>query len=475
MLDKKLKKTRYALCGLSVRAIYNFALPLLGKRDEVGANDFSPTSELVGIFDIDSERVAQFLAKFQMRLPIYTPAEGVERMLDETRPDVLLVAGPDATHYEQILCGLRRGLKVIAEKPMVINSEQAQAVLKAEEESTGELIVAHNLRYASIARRIKELLGSGRVGRVTNIEFVYNLDTFHGASYFYRWNRERKNSGGLSIHKSVHHIDLINWLLDSVPETVFAFGALNYYGKGGAHKPLGDEGRALSLAETRARCPYFRQHYLPKGAAPDRRITPGWDALELPYSAQYPNDAYIYDEAIDIEDTYGAVLRYRNGAILSYSCNFSTPWEGFTLAINGTEGRLETTRYFEPDPTGLTAPQSPKEKIVYYPLFGGREEFTVETEGGGHGGADWHIQRDLFGSDGVKFPDLQADGYAGAIAIAAGEAIWRSAQEGRPYSMQELLGDSYRPVEGAVGNTRLFAQLGATVPVSGATCFIGGK
>lgn len=445
MSENKFKKTRYALCGLSVRAINNFALPLLGRHHEAGACDFSRTSELVGIFDIDVERVSQFLAKLQLELPIYIPAEGVERMLDETQPDVLLVAGPDFTHYEQILAGLRRGLKVIAEKPMVIDSEQAQAVLRAEEASTGQLIVAHNLRYASIARRIKELLDAGKVGRVTNIEFVYNLDTFHGASYFYRWNRERRNSGGLSIHKSVHHIDLINWLVDSPPETVFAFGALNYYGKNGAHKPAGENGGSLSLAETRARCPYFRQHYLPKGASPDQRIKPGWDPLELPYSAQYPDDAYIYDDAIDIEDTYGAVLRYRNGAILSYSCNFSTPREGFTLAINGTDGRLETSQYFETDPTGATSAQSLEEKIVYYPLFGGREEFAINTEAGGHGGGDRHIQRDLFGNEGVTFPALQADGYAGAIAIAAGEAMWRSARDGRPYSMRELLGGAYRP------------------------------
>ena len=445
MRDQKPQKLRYALCGLSARAIYNFTLPLLGKCTDEGANDFSQTSELVGIFDIDAERMAQFIAKFCLDIPLYTPAEGLERMLDETRPDVLLVAGPDATHFEQILCGLRRGLKVIAEKPMVINSEQAQEVLRMENAGNGHLIVAHNLRYASIARRMKELLRSGKVGRVTNIEFVYNLDTFHGASYFYRWNRERKNSGGLSIHKSVHHIDLINWLLDSVPETVFAFGALNYYGKNGAHRPLGENGRTLSLEETRLRCPYFIRHYLPKGAAPDQRIEPGWDALKLPYSVQYPVDSYIYDDVIDIEDTYGSVLRYRNGAILSYSCNFSTPWEGFALAINGTEGRLETTHHLEPDPTGMTPARSPDEKIIYYPLFGGRQEFGIETEAGGHGGGDRHIQRDLFGNQGVLFPDLQADGYDGAVAIAAGEAMWRSAQDGRPYSIRELLGDAYRP------------------------------
>jgi hypothetical protein len=42
---------------------------------------------------------------------------------------------------------------------------------------------------------------------------------------------------------------------------------------------------------------------------------------------------------------------------------------------------------------------------------------------------------------------LQADSYAGALAIAAGETIGRSAKEGRPYSMKELLGEFYRGPE----------------------------
>lgn len=436
-------KTRYALCGLSIRAIYHFLLPLLGKREGEGANNFSATSEVVAIYDIDRERVAMFLEKYGLQIPIYTPEEGLEAMLKETQPETLLVAGPDATHFEQIVCGLRHDLRVIVEKPMVITSEQARTVLHEERASKGSLIVAHNFRYTSVAQRLRQLIRDGAVGRITNVEFVYNLDTRHGSSYFYRWNRERRNSGGLSIHKSVHHIDLINWLLNSRPEAVFAFGALNYFGEQGAHRPQGEQGEPLSLSKTRERCPYFQKHLTPKGAQPERPMIPGWDYLELPYAAQYPNDRYIYDPEIDIEDTYGAVLHYQSGAILSYSFNASTPWEGFTLGINGTEGRLELHLHTEPDPTGVTPAPSETARITRLPLFGGREEIIVEIRGGGHGGADPQIQRDLFAGEGC--PDLRADGYAGAVAIAAGEAIWRSAREGRAYTIRELLGDAYQP------------------------------
>jgi predicted dehydrogenase len=439
-------KTRYAICGLSARAVYHFALPLLGKSTGVGAQDFSAQSEIVGILDLDPQRVSQFCEKFDLRIPCFSPEQGAEALIAETRPDVLLVAGPDHSHCDHILAGLRAGIRVISEKPVVIDCDQMRQVLDAEKISKGSLQVAHNYRYADTSRRIKRLLLEGRIGRITNVEFVYNLDTRHGASYFYRWNRERANSGGLSIHKCVHHVDLINWLVGSAPESVFAYGALNYYGSKGAHRPLPVGREVLTPAQTRERCPYFQQHYAAQGVSPEKLVTPGWDHLNLPYAAQYTKDRYIYDDEIDIEDTYSAVLRYQNGVSMSYSCNFSTPWEGYTLGINGTEGRLEVSHHSNPDPTGLTPAPAEQDTIVIMPLFGGREEIAVPLAEGGHGGADPMIQRDLFLAPSLESRELSlaSSSYDGALAVAAGEAIWRSAKEQRPYTLAELLGPHYR-------------------------------
>ncbi len=441
------RKTRYAICGLSIRGTYHFVLPLLGKSPYLENEDYSDCSEVVGILEPDRTRVEVFFENFGIRnIPVYSLQQGVEEMIRETRPDALLVAGPDYTHYEYIMAGLKHNLRVISEKPVVINSQQMQDVLSAEKSSKGSLTVAHNYRYTVTNQKIKELLLQDKIGRIVNVEFVYNLDTEHGSSYFYRWNRVREKSGGLSIHKSVHHMDFINWLVCSVPETVFAFGGLNYYGANGAHRPRGADGKPLDLVQTKAQCPYFQKHYASKGQSPEEPMLLGWDKLKMPYDFQYPKDRYIYDEEIDVEDTYSAVIRYQNGVSMTYSCNFSTPWEGYVLAINGTEGRLEVSHHSDPDPTGngLTQPQQDKIKVT--PLFGVPEEHVVDLVAAGHGGADPLIRHDLF--RGLSAHSLQyqlpADSYAGAVAVAAGEAIWRSAVDGRPYTLRELLGEHYR-------------------------------
>ncbi|HYY28187.1 MAG TPA: Gfo/Idh/MocA family oxidoreductase [Chthoniobacterales bacterium] len=72
---------------------------------------------------------------------------------------------------------------------------------------------------------MKELLIADAIGEVKSIHFEWLLDTNHGADYFRRWHREKPNSGGLMVHKATHHFDLINWWLDTTPETNHIDGA----------------------------------------------------------------------------------------------------------------------------------------------------------------------------------------------------------------------------------------------------------
>ena len=70
---------------------------------------------------------------------------------------------------------------------------------------------------------------SGAIGDVLSVDFHWMLDTSHGADYFRRWHGEKENSGGLMVHKSTHHFDLVNWWLSSIPEAVYASGHRKFY------------------------------------------------------------------------------------------------------------------------------------------------------------------------------------------------------------------------------------------------------
>lgn len=423
---------RIAVCGLSNRALGMFIEPIL--------TDFSHENEIVGLLDIDYRRVEICKESFPalMSTPSYR-ADQFKQMIKETVPDTIIVASRDDTHIEYILQGLDHDLTVITEKPMVTNTKDAIKVIEAEQRSNGMVIVAFNYRYNAFHRKLKEMILEGKIGRVTSVDLNWYIDTYHGASYFKRWNRNRDNSGGLSIHKSSHHFDLVNWWLDQKPEEVFAYGALNYYGKDGEFNPSLRDNRYCGTCEEKYNCQYYMRWSNRRNntAVKDDHIKADNIEKSAENYTNYRPDSCIFDHDIEIEDTYAAVVKYEKGTLLNYSINFSAPYEGYRLAINGTRGRIETTEFHEPSRIPFPFPE---QTIEYYPLFGSKEIIHVIQNEGSHGGGDPLLQEDLFlGEDPKRSYPILAGAAAGAYSIAVGEAVWRSSKENKSFRIKELL------------------------------------
>lgn len=431
-------KKRYAICGVSGRALGMFAKPIW--------STFAGTCEIVGLLDVDPMRFETYRSRFPEHADINTYGEAeFDRMVDETRPDCIIVAGRDDTHARYIIAALERDLDVITEKPMVTTGEDCRRVMEAEKASKGKVTVTFNYRYGPVHTKIKEIVAGGRLGRITSVDLNWYLDTFHGSSYFKRWNRQRELSGGLSVHKSTHHFDLVNWWLGQKPVEVFAYGALNYYGAEGEANPKKEDGRFCGICDYTDQCGYYsRWNSRSKNIrVPDDHLG-SLEAVKnvFPFS-EYRPDRCIFDSDIQIEDTYTAAIRYNGGALLSYSVNFSLPYEGYRLAINGTKGRLETVEYHMPARTPFP---TPVQTIDYFPLFGSKETIHVVHREGGHGGGDPLLIEDLFLGEDLNRPYRILSGAEdGAYSVATGEAVWRSVKEHRPITIEEVLGGSSSP------------------------------
>lgn len=425
------KLRKYAICGLSNRALKMFIGPLL--------NEFSANNQVVALLDFDDTRFINCKREYPQLSAVntYRPNE-FQQMINETKPDVLIVASRDDTHADYIIKGLENDLDVITEKPMVTTVEDARKVLKSEAKSKGKVTVTFNYRYSPFHRKIKELLLENKIGRITSVDLNWYIDTYHGASYFKRWNRQRQYSGGLSVHKSTHHFDLVNWWLDQHPVEVFAFGALNYYGPEGEMNPLKEENnRFCGTCHVKDKCDYFMRWSSRSETinVEDDHYT--HNEMNAKNYTNYRPDACIFDSEIDIEDTYTATVKYDKGALLSYSINFSLPYEGYRLAINGTKGRIETQEFHAPSRVPFPTPE---QTIEYYPLFGSKETIHVVQTPGGHGGGDPILLEDIFlGPDPRRHYEILAGTVAGAYSIATGEAVWRSVKEKTPIHIENML------------------------------------
>lgn len=397
---------------------------------------------ICALWDVDPQRFEAYaFASGETSQPdTYLGRESLDRMLREQRPDLAFVATRDCHHADCIIACLDAGVDVVVEKPMVIDCTQAQAVLAAEARSTARVRVAFNYRYKGDHETIKRELDSGLIGRVTAVEMNVYLDEIHGSSYFQRWNRYRSQSGGLTIHKEGHYLDLINWWLGQKPVELFGYSALNYYGPDGELNPSRRDGRHCSTCEEADACAYQqvrgRKRSADNHSTSLQTIESGLRTRNPQWYTDYRLDACIFDSDIDIEDTYASVISYDGGTMATFSVNFSSPFEQYRIVFNGTRGRLEYGYPFGAEGSYSKAGKT----LVHYPLFAQEPRvIPVQMRPGGHGGADPAMLEDILGGD--QRLSFRASARDGAYAAALGEAMWRSPKEGRPIRMAELLGE----------------------------------
>ena len=301
--------------------------------------DFKDAGELVGLCDTNQARMDYWNNRLQKEygiapLPTYK-AQDFDRMIAELKPDKVIVTSMDRTHHKYICRAMELGCDVVTEKPMTIDAEKCQQIIDTKKRTGKDVIVTFNYRYSPRNTKVKEIIKSGMVGEITSIHFEWLLSTSHGADYFRRWHRNKNNSGGLLVHKSTHHFDLVNWWIDSYPETVFAMGDLKFYGKENAEK------RGITEFYSRARdSKIAEKDPFALHVSKDDEMLMG-----LYYNAEkedsYYRDQSVFSDGISIEDNMGVMVRYANKAVMTYSLCAHCPWEGYRVVFNGTKGRLE--------------------------------------------------------------------------------------------------------------------------------------
>ncbi|WP_413727787.1 Gfo/Idh/MocA family protein [Sodalis sp. RH19] len=367
-------------------------------------------------------------------VPMYTALE-FDRMITETRPDTVIVTSIDRTHHRYIVRAMELGCDVISEKPMTIDEEKCQAIIDAINRTGKSLRVTFNYRYAPHHSKIRELLAGGAIGEVFSVHFEWLLNTRHGADYFRRWHRDKRNSGGLLVHKSTHHFDLVNFWLNSEPETVYAQGDLRFYGK--------------DNAESRGVAQFYSRAFGSEAAAEDPfalHMDQSEPLRELYLNAEhedgYYRDKSVFDDGISIEDVMGVMVRYKNKAIMTYSLNAYLPWEGLNVVFNGSRGRLEMklveTSYVNSGGEKELEGAIESCSIRVFPLFAAPYDATVDFLAGGHGGGDKVMLADVFGAP-APDPLKRAASYRdGAMSILTGIAANRSLRTELPVHIRDL-------------------------------------
>jgi len=131
------KKLRLAMVGTGIRGTGMWGSDIV--------EDYPEYSEFVGLCDKNPGRVETGRQIIGVSCPTYTD---FEKMMKETRPDVLLVMTVDGTHHEFITRGMELGADIITEKPMTTDEKKIQLILDTEKRTGKKCRVTHNYRYS---------------------------------------------------------------------------------------------------------------------------------------------------------------------------------------------------------------------------------------------------------------------------------------------------------------------------------------
>lgn len=438
-MSETTERTRYIILGMGNRCqMYISAI----------ADTHSDVAELVALADTNPGRVRYYTdlanEEFQLDLDSFDP-EALTEYIQAQRIDRVIITTPDFTHADLIVESLRAGADVVVEKPLTVDASSSAAIAAAVEETGREVLVTFNYRYSPRNTALKAAIQSGQIGTVTSIDFTWMLDTVHGADYFRRWHRIKENSGGLLVHKSSHHFDLVNWWLAEVPARVYAAGGLKFYGDQAAAQ------RGVVSSERGTREGSSEDPF-----ALDLRTDPRLKGLYLDneHHDGYRRDQDVFSAGITIEDNLAVIVDYAGGPVLNYSLNAHSPWEGYRVSVNGTEGRVELDVVERAavlpaeggspvDPSVSEDGQSSAirakgERLILQRHWQQAEELEIINGEGSHGGGDKLLLADIFRGPQEDPYHRPAGLVDGINAIAVGIAGNLSLLQGLPVHIREV-------------------------------------
>ncbi|MCA1038581.1 Gfo/Idh/MocA family oxidoreductase [Bacillus infantis] len=176
----------------------------------------NPFVEIAAVCDSNLERAEETAAKYGARaFTNYKEAIEMEGI------DLVSVCLPNFLHAEVTIAALNGGRHVLCEKPMAASREEAEAMNEAAKANGKKLMIAHNQRFTAAHQKAKEIIESGKLGRIFSFRTTFGHAgpegwSADGADSWFFNKREAfiGAMGDLGVHKA----DLLRYLLGEFTE-----------------------------------------------------------------------------------------------------------------------------------------------------------------------------------------------------------------------------------------------------------------
>ena len=305
--------------------------------------------------------------------------------------DAAIIATMDRDHYGHVMQALDCGYDILLEKPISPDPKECLAIEEKANSLGRKITVCHVLRYTNFWSKLKEILGSGELGKIVAIKHSENIGNFHMAHSFVRGNwRNDSLSSPIILQKSCHDLDILLWLTGAHCRKVAAFGSLTYFKESNA--PAGSTDRCCTcpVAEN---CRFAaKKCYLPTlGTWPTDVVCleQTEDALDVALKTG-PYGRCVYRCDNNVCDHMSMILEFDNDVTATFSLTAQTGpchreirimcEDGEILADDGKRQILVRKHTSSPNDTF-------EERII-----------NIRTNASGHSGGDAGIMEDFTAS-----------------------------------------------------------------------------
>ncbi len=296
--------------------------------------------------------------------------------------DAVVIATMETMHKEIAIRSAELGYHILLEKPMAPDVEGCKAIVEAVKKYNVILMVCHVLRYSGYFAKIKEIIDSGRIGDVVNIQHMEGVGWWHQPHSFVRGNfRNTRESSFMLLAKCCHDIDLIHWWIGRKCIRVASFGDLKHFRA--ENKPPQSADRCLDCPLADDNCPYSaKKFYFEKLRNGEHHWPLSMVVKEFTEEAltkalrEGPYGRCVYACDNDVVDHQVVIMEYEDRISATLTMCAFTPHGRFTRVM-GTKGYIDG--------------EEGKIRILDF-NSGEWEEIEVET-GDGHSGGDEGLMR----------------------------------------------------------------------------------
>lgn len=181
-----------------------------------GYKALSDICDVVAVCDLDEEKVKKYAESYEV--PAYYT--DFNEMFAKEKIDAVSVCTWNASHKKATVAALRAGCKVLCEKPMAMNTQEAEEMLAVSKETGNLLMIGFVRRFGNDAALIRDFRDGGTMGDIYYAKASYLRRNGCPGGWF---GDKEYSGGGPLIDLGVHVIDLVRYLAGN-PKPVSVYG-----------------------------------------------------------------------------------------------------------------------------------------------------------------------------------------------------------------------------------------------------------